>query len=449
MINKKFNVPVRLTASTALLALAFTVSAAEKPAAAPTAVSKPAWLTDLSVGVKEAYDNNLLGVSGDGPLDREASWVTTVSPKLGFNLLPFLGGQKTIQTFTFGYAPDFVTYHNDSVEPNGSHESYNLHRLTTAIKGKADAFSFSLDNAFAYVDGDKEAPTYTAPDSGRSAYATGFPRERRNQFQDRAKVNFQVDWDKWFIRPTATLTYYELMTRQKNVAGYQNYADRYDVNGGADIGYRVNPQVAFTLGYRYGHQYHEAFAFSPTKSATSDYHRALFGIEGKPWKWLTVSLQAGPDFRSYESEAAASVKDADPVKYYGEANLAAQVTPKDVLNFKYKQWQWVASTGRLPMFDSSFDLTYRHAFSKAWNAELGARLSKADYTTGSSPSAMRDDLQYSLAAGLNYAVNANLALNLGYSYDMGRNAQDGLAAGAAKYREFDRQIVGFGALFKF
>lgn len=449
MINKKLNAPLRLILVTALLVLAFPALGADKPAA-PAAITKPAWLTEISIGVKEVYDDNVLGVSGDGPMRTEGSWVTTISPKLGFNLLPLFGKPKSLQTFSFGYAPDFVTYHNDTIGTNLSHESFNLHRFTTVLKGKVDTFSFSFDNAVAYVDGDRESPVYSFPtDSTRAGYSTGFPRERREQVQDRAKVALQYDWEKWFIRPTAALTYYDLLTRQKNLPGYQNYADRYDVNGGADLGYRINPQLAVTLGYRYGHQYQQAYFFSPTKHAPNDYHRALLGIEGKPWKWLTVSFQAGPDFRSYESATDASVKDADPVKYYGEGNLVVNATANDTVTFKYRQWQWVVSTGRIPYYDSSFDLTYRRKFSKDFFAELGARMLEADYTTGSLPNAQRIDQQYSVAASLNYAVNANLALNLTYSLDLGRNAEDAVPANMEKYREFDRQVVGLGAVFKF
>ena len=131
-----------------------------------------------------------------------------------------------------------------------------------------------------------------------NAYATCAPREHREQFNDRGTVAFQYDCDKWFVRPTASLLYYDMMTKKIDVTGYQNYASRYDINGGPDFGYRVEPQMAVTLGYRYGHQYQEQFGFSPY-SSPSDYQRVLVGIEGKPWKWLEMKLQGGPDFRSY------------------------------------------------------------------------------------------------------------------------------------------------------
>jgi hypothetical protein len=448
MNNNTFDALWRPTGGTAALMLAFTVSAADKPAVTPT-VSKPNWLTDTSIAVKESYDNNVLGVSGDGAMDPEGSWITTISPKLGINLVPVLGDQKTIQTFTFGYSPDFVKFHDEPDQANRSEESHNIHRIAATFKAKVDAFTFGFDNTFTYVDGDKEAPVYTSPtDSGRNAYSPALPRERREQFQDRAKITLQYDWEKWFVRPTASLLYYDLKTVQRNIAGYQNYADRSDVNGGADVGYRLNPQVAVTLGYRYGHQNQEAFSFTPDRHAVSDYQRVLVGIEGRPLKWLAVSLQAGPDFRRYDNAVEASVKDSNQLKYYGEGSITAEVTANDAINFKYKQWQWVSSTGRIPYFDSTFDLTYRHKFNKQFSSEVGVRMLSSDYTAGSRPSANRVDELYGFAASVNYAINANLALNLGYNFDMGRNGQDGLGA-LEKYREFDRQVVGLSATVKF
>lgn len=101
---------------------------------------KPAWLSELSLSVRESYDNNAF-LAGTDPrylpagyvvpagsvaaLRDQGSWVTTVSPKIGVNYVPLLGDQKTLQALALGYAPDFVTYHDESSE------SYNLHRFTT------------------------------------------------------------------------------------------------------------------------------------------------------------------------------------------------------------------------------------------------------------------------------------------------------------------------------
>jgi hypothetical protein len=439
--------------SLALSALAGTDQPAAASANAPRAVplstpKKPAWLTDLSLSLKESYDNNVFLSEVGNTADR-TSWVTTISPKIGFNFAPLLGDQKTLQALTIAYAPDFAIYHNESSE------SYNAHRLAVGARFKSDAWSFILDEGFNYIDGNKQGPAFSG---GRSAYATSVTRERRAQYQDKGKVTLQYDQPKWFVRPTASVVYYDLLTdilpKAGAPAGYDNYADRYDANAGADLGYKVKPQLALTLGYRYGHQYQQQY--SPTVDAAhlsspSDYHRVLLGVEGKPWKWLTVAIQGGPDFRSYDPNTATHktpVFDFHPVKYYGEASLTLDATANDAVTFKYKQWQWVSSTGKIPYFDSLYDLSYRHKFNKNLSLDLGERLASSDYTS-SSVSGRRKDWQYTTSAGLNYNINANLSVAATYSLDLGRNMQDKLTATAIKSREYDHHLISLGATYKF
>ena len=422
-------------------------SASASSAAVSKLPTKPVWLTDLSFSVKEAYDNNV-SLSGVGGLKTREAWITTVSPKAGIDLVPLLGEPKILQSLAFGYAPDLAIYHQQTEESN------DAHRMTAAIKGQAEAFSFQLENAFTYVDGSEDGPIYS---EGRSAYATAVVRERREQFQDRAKMRFQYDRGRWFARPTASLLLYDLQTGLRAPVGadkaYDNYADRYDVNGGVDFGYKFQPKLAATLGYRYGHQEQEQYplAVDPKQlSSPSDYQRVLAGLEGNPVKWLTVTAQAGPDFRSYPEDTATHttpVNDKHPVKYYGEAGLGAEITGRDTLTFKYKQWQWVSSTGKIPYYDNAYDLSYRRRFGGKFTFELGGRLGSMDYTGGNATSSLRDDWMYTLTTGCGYAFNSHASLNLAYVVDLGRNGQD--AVTNPEQREFDRQVISLGAVFKF
>ncbi len=424
--------------------LATSGSAADASAVTkPAGIQKPAWLSDLSVTAKESYDDNVY-LAEYGTLANLGSWVSTISPKVGVNFAPLLGEQTVLEALSLAYAPDFSFYHEEQSE------SYNAHRALFATKGKAGSISFNAENSFSYVDGDEEGPIY---DRGRSAYATGAPRERREQYQDRAKVTFQYDQEKWFVRPTAALMYFDLLTDLRSQAGYDNYCDRYDVNGGVDFGYKLDPKLAVTLGYRYGHQYQQQYEFDPSNlSSSSDYNRVLVGFEGKPWKWLTFGAQAGPDFRSYEDDTAnhtTPLDDHDPVTYYAEASVAAEVSAKDVITFKYKQWQWLSSLGKLPTFESCYDLGYRHKFNKKLSLDLGGRLLAADYTIANVPASKRNDMQYTVTAGVTYAFNSHLSANVAYALDLGQNAQDGLTSIVAAEREYEHNLVSVGVNFKF
>jgi opacity protein-like surface antigen len=439
------------------------VHAADSTLAAPADWQKPSWLTDLGVGAKESYDNNVLEVSGKG-LPEHASWITSVAPKVGFNFAPLLGKQDVVQTLSLNYTPEFFIYHN------APDESYDAHRIGTAIKAKSGNFTLSLENAFLYNDGSDTSPLYALNqlsgaaanqnDKYRNFYAQGAVRERRNQIQDRSNVSLQYKWKKIFIRPTASLLYYNLDTDWHNSSvapykGYQDWPDRYDVNGGADLGYYVMPKMAVTLGYRYGHQYQQQFptAIDPDSHySSSDYQRVLLGLEGNPWSWLNVKLAGGPDFRDYNSMAP--VNDLHPVKYYGEAAITATLTPSQTLAFNYKQWQWVSATGKVPYFDSLFALTYHWNATKQLGFDLGGKILEADFTSGNettgSAASRRDDRQYTLSAGVTYAFTAHLSASLSYTYDLGDNALPNLPASLqADYRQFKHEMVSAGVQYKF
>jgi opacity protein-like surface antigen len=423
---------------------------------------KPAWLTDVSIGVKESYDDNVLEVSGNG-LKPQSTWITSVSPKIGFNFAPLLGNQATLQTLSLTYAPDFFIYHDASAE------SYDAHRVNGTIRAKSDNVTFAFDNAFLYNDGSTTSPLYALNqlsgslanqnDKFRNFFGQGTVRERRHQIQDRATTSLQYKWKNIFVRPTAALLYYNLDTDWHNTSaapykGYQNWPNRNDVNGGLDLGYYLTPKLAMTLGYRYGSQYQQRLPLTidaDNHFSSSDYQRVLLGLEGNPWKWLNVKMAGGPDFRNYNSFAP--VNDFHPVKYYGEAVMTATVTANQTLTFNYKQWQWVSATGKVPYFDSLFALTYHWNATKQLGVDLGGRIQEADFTSGNettgSASSRRDDRQYTLSAGVSYAFTPHFSANLSYAYDLGENILNLPANLEPEYRNFNRNLVSVGLGYKF
>lgn len=424
---------------------------------------KPAWLTDLGLGTKESYDDNLLGVSGNG-LTPKSSWITTISPKVGFNFAPLLGDQKILQTLSLTYAPDFNLFHDDPSQ------DYNAHKIGDTIKGKAGDFSFALDNAFLDNDGNHQAPIYALNQLGgaaanqfdkyRNNYAHALARERLAQIQDRATVLLQYDWDKVFVRPTASLLYYDLNTDWHNSKnspwkGYQNYTDRSDVNGGVDLGYKLTSKLATTLGYRYGSQCQQQLPTAidtDNHYSSSEYQRVLLGLEGKPFNWLNVKLAGGPDFRSYNS--LAPINDHNPITYYGEAVLTATLTPSQTLTFNYKQWQWVSSVGKVPYYESTYGLAYHANLTRQLGLDLGGKLANSDYTMGNNVSgnapSLHNDSMLTLSGGLSYAFNRNFSVSLAYANDFGRNNAKYLpAAFQPAYRNFEHQTVFLAAVYKF
>ena len=441
--------------STPIPALAGDASKATAPVETSSVWEKPAWLTDLSLRAGESFDTNvfLSGArfeyypktipTGDVAAKDKSSWVTTISPKIGVDFAKLLGSDSIVKRFTLGYAPDIVIFHD------ASSETYASHRLTTGFNAKADNVTVNIDNAFTYINGSDDGLIYPG---GSSSFVNGTVRERREQWQDRTKASVKVDMGPLFVRPVFSMTYYDLATNFKNVTGYTNYVDRYDLNGGADIGYNVTKDLALTAGYRYGTQYQQSIPFDLTQTNVSnDYQRILFGVEGSLLKWLKVEVSAGPQYTRYTSNrphvggvAANPLIDKDTADVYAEASVTAALTSSDALVFKYKRWNWVSSTGKNAYLDSLYDASYRHQFTQALQWELGLRAAQADYH----PSAYRNDWDYTASTGFRYAFTKNLSMDVSYAYDKGDNGEDNVTV-IGSTREFRRSIYSTGLTCKF
>ena len=155
-------------------------------------LTRPAWLTDCSLGIKESYDNNVFLSGVNNPpatpapagsalaLKNSCSWITMVSPKVGVNFSPLMGATN-VPVMSLAYAPDLAIYHNQASE------SYTAHRVLAAVKAATGPVAFGADNSFTYVDGSGMGPFY--PGNLYSAFATTAARERRRQIQDRANAS--------------------------------------------------------------------------------------------------------------------------------------------------------------------------------------------------------------------------------------------------------------------
>jgi len=414
----------------------------------------PAWL-ESSLTLRESFDDNVFLSGVDSPflplsikvpvgsavaLKNKSSFVSFVSPRISANLAHLLPRSGALQSASAAYVPEIAVYHQQHSE------SYQIHRFTAAFQAKVNAWTFGGEENFALVNGEKFAPTF--PGNLLNAYAAAATRERRDQIQNRASLTVRYDRPAWFVRASACGAFFDLMTKQISASGYQNFVDRYDVNGGPDIGFKVAPKTAVTLGYRLGRQYQQQLGFSPF-SASSDYQRVLLGVEGRPFDWLELKIQGGPDFRRYEKNTATHttpLNDLNPVFRYIDAAATATLSPTDSIVLKVKQWQWVSSTGKIPYFDTAAELVYRRKCSGKIELEIGGRSVSSDYSRGNLPACQRDDRQLTLYAGVKYAVNANTSVNLGYAHDVGRNGVDGLID--EQTREFTRTIFSLSATRK-
>lgn len=428
-----------------------------------TGWTRPAWLSDLSFGFKESHDDNVLRVSGRG-LPLESSWVDGLSLKLGLDLSSWLAADPgTIQAFSLTYQPDRVVYNQ------ASSEDFTAHRVNTLLKGKSGDLTFSFDDAFLYNDGSKLAPTYalnqlsTAEanqnDKYRNSLAHAPARERRNQYQDRYTAFLKYEAGFLFLRPISSLNYIDMDTYLFNNSlaphkGYQDYVDRYDVNAGADLGFKPAPDWALTLGYRDGYQYQQQFSKainSDQHYSSNHYQRLLFGLEGK-LSWLTVKLAAGPDFRDFNPNTP--ISDLHTARFYGDAEAVAILPGNQSLSLRYKDYIFVSSTGLVPYEEYTYSLVYHWSVTRRLGIDVGAKLFEHNYTlgndvAGSAPS-LRLDLDDEALGGVTYAVTPHLIASLAYNYDKGSNGLGSLAAKyEPSYRDFEEGVFSAGLQYRF
>lgn len=407
--------------------------------AASALAEKPAALSELSVTVKETYDSNVYGtefnptLAGLPEVADVESWVTVISPKVGLNLRSALGlaDDSAVTAFNLGYDANYSFYHSASTETN------QRHNFSQQLKTKSEAVTFALDNTFTYVDGKSTTPQYGL----LNAYGSASSRERKEQFQDRAKLQLRYDADVWFARAVANVLYYDLKTKLHQptgtYVGYQNYIDRQDLNIGFDVGGKLNKDVALWTGYRYGAQGQDNLPWSQVDSA-STYSRVLVGAEGKLASWLKVDLQAGPDFRSFDNATATrGIAGKNHTWLYTEASATATLSENDSLTLANKIWNFVSSTGVASYRDSTYAATLKHKFSSALSGTLGFRILGSDYALPT----IRKDWFYTYSAGLRYDIDKQWSVTVDYARNEAKNK---LSTTTYPGREYSQDILTFG-----
>ena len=101
----------------------------------------------------------------------------------------------------------------------------------------------------------------------------------------------------------------------------------------------------------------------------------------------------------------------------------------------------------MPYYDSTFDLSYHRKLTDKLGLDLGGKILSSDYTVGHLAACHRNDWIYSVSAGVGYAVNAQVNVNLAYTLELGRNGADNVAN--EQVREYERDLLTLGLLVKF
>jgi len=403
--------------------------------AAPSASSPQAatannpWAYSASLAVKETFDSNVF-LQDRGDQAKRKSWVTSLLPSAGVTYQ-----QSPAFKASLSYSPEVTFYHSERSE------DYTAHRGAFNVGSTVNKTSWEILNGVVWIDGDHLGPRFTG---GGAIPALGgiALRDRRDAAIYRNSFKLTHAMGDWFLRPTFNAYVHDFQTEQHDptglFAGYENYIDRYELGGGADVGYQIAEKTWMVMGYRFGHQEQGKLLGSPSKYS-NNYHRFLVGIEGTPTEWLKLHVMAGPDVRDYGS-AVPSTFNKNELIYYLDASVSLMPSKRDTITLAARRYQQPAFSSHSVYEDIVYDLTYRRKLCTKVTAGAGFRLYEGDWQAP----ANREDWIFTPSAMLTYTHNKHLSGELAYSYDwVDSKVPD------TTNREFTRHLVSLGVKYAF
>jgi len=296
------------------LHLVLIVVTAYRALAAPVApkAGTPPSPIEVALTGSLGYDNNVYLVD-QGPLGRVDSLVSTFGAK---------GGAKFASGASASYAATGSRFWDASDEDNVRHQ------LAAGFKRSFDTVSVNAATEFAQVQGEDQGSVYGLM-PGKSSFTTLAPRERRDQLQNKTDLALRHDSGQNFVRGVGKLLYWDMQTHA--FTGGENYRDRYDLNGGADIGRALSAGgPEYYLGYRRGYFYHDTDAVpATTANATNQYHRFLVGMDGKVTANLKLAAQLGWTVHDYTFSYLGSDKSLEG--FYQDVTASWQATASNEL----------------------------------------------------------------------------------------------------------------------
>jgi hypothetical protein len=409
--------------NTILLALVFSTLPATADA------SLPAWVK-LGAEVRTGYDSNVFQQNA-GTLRRVDSVVTTGELTLGLDY------KRPNPTKTSAFAGALVYTPSYSWYPGAGSEDHFRHQLVGEMSLTEGSWKFKTLNRGVLIDGDNESPTWTGA-GGAPAIGGIAARDRRDAAHYLNRTSLTYTHGRYFLRPVLYACINDYQTELDSTPGHQNYVDRSDLNAGLDLGYLLQPELAVYAGYRYGHQEQSDLLGLPL-NYSNDYHRVVGGVEGTPVKWLTLSVQAGADFRSFGPDISDAAEDHLTAPWV-DAVITLKPDDRNTLCLSAASFMQPGFSGRAVYQDNILTLTYTRKLTdkltgtasfRAWNCDVQAP-------------GVRYDWMYTSTLSIEYALRRNITLGAQAVYEFSDSNIPNTPA-----REFDRVFVGVFARVAF
>ena len=295
----------------------------------------------------------------------------------------------------------------------------------------------TLDGATLFVDGNREGLAST---SAVNANAVALWRDRRRQWQHRAKLQARRDFGAMSVRATGTLLDYDFLT--DFVTGKFAFLDRRDLQLGLDGGWKQNSASWWFTGPRVGW---ERQAISPLPNSNFEYSNHYgewaVGWEGKPFLNTKASITAGPDFRTYSGKI-------DPHYFTGsrertslwfDASITSELNSRATWTGKVTRMNWLASTGKSATTEFVAETALAFAFYRDWSVKALERAHRCTFM----PLA-RDDWESFSSLTLTRKLSSRAQISSELLYHRGWNVLS-----AIPDRTFNRAVVTVTAGVKF
>jgi hypothetical protein len=397
--------------------------------------------------VQEVFDDNVYildtapapGLTGPvGLTERQPrfeSWITSVTPTVSLQWQPL----DLLHT-SASYAPEFQWFHN------APSENHVAHRATLTLDGHRNGFEWDWRHQWLGIDGSHLGPVTLRP--GDCPCVGGIPlRDRRDAVVYRSQWRATVPVGNGFVRPVAALYVHDFRTDQRPNTDpsrfiYDNYIDRWDAQGGVDLGLPAGNRGHWVVGYRFGHQ-HQGKLLGRASPYSNDYHRLLLGFEGAPVSWLKLAVLAGPDIRDWDHPPVA-FHQSETLNWV-DATVTVLPTTRDTVTLRATRYEQPAFTSHSVYEDILYQASWQHRLTDSFSLALSLSLYIGDWQA---PVA-REDWIWTPGVLVRYKLHDHWEIECSYTHDTAVNQVSTRVATYAEGREYNRNRVGVAVRYSY
>lgn len=398
-------------------------------AVAVAAESVPGWSLEASAQARLGFDSNPIAADGTAAqvLGRESVMITSVGANLA-------GAWSPARPDAFAGRWSYNAERQDFA--GRAAEDFTLHRFAAAGQLAAAGWKIFGEGSSVWIDGNRDTLVSVA---AANANATALWRERRAQWQHRGKLQAQREAGPWLARLAGSWLAYDYRTRV--VAGRAAFADRSDLLGGFDAGWKQSSRSLWFGGLRVGDQRQDQIGLPNCQfDYSSRYARVVAGWEGRLGAATTANFAAGPDFRHFDGGVDPRIfAQRDHTSLWFEGGFNSKLSSALALSGKTTRWVWLSSTGKSAYRDFAAEVALGWTVAPAWTVRATAKAHQCSYFP-----VVRNDWESLAGTGVTWKRGARLQFAADVLWHRGWNA-----FGDIPERAFARVVSTLGVSLRY